>query len=125
MPPSLAHGKICYLEVPARDIAEASAFFHTVFGWHIRVRGDGTVAFDDSVEQVSGTFVLAVPPTTAFGIAIHIMVADIETTMAAIEVGGGTIVEGPGRHLPEITARFTDPSGNLWSLYQDPSLAGV
>jgi hypothetical protein len=28
-----------------------------VFGWKLRTRGDGAVAFDDGVGQVSGSFV--------------------------------------------------------------------
>lgn len=124
MAPSLAHGKICYIEIPARDVAEAASFYETVFDWHIRRRDDGDVAFDDSVGQVSGTFVTGLPPTTEQGVFIHIMVKNVDTSMKAIAANGGTIVEGPGRHLPEITARFADPSGNVWGLYQDRSLGG-
>jgi predicted enzyme related to lactoylglutathione lyase len=48
-PPNYRTGKICYLEIPARDIAESARFYQRVFGWHIRQRGDGAVAFDDTV----------------------------------------------------------------------------
>jgi predicted enzyme related to lactoylglutathione lyase len=122
MNPTMAHGKICYIVIPARDIAEAAAFYEAVFGWHIRRRDDGTVAFDDSVGQVSGTFVTGLPPSTTQGVFIHIMVASVDDTMAAIFVHDGTVLEGPGRHLPEITARFSDPSGNVFGMYQEPSL---
>lgn len=124
MPPSMAHGKICYIEIPARDVAEAAAFYETVFDWHIRRRDDGSVSFDDSVGEVSGTFVTGLPPTTEQGVFIHIMVKNVDTSMTAIAKNGGAVIEGPGRHLPEITARFSDPSGNLWGLYQDRGLGG-
>jgi uncharacterized protein len=33
MPPTLANGKICYLEIPAADITRSSDFYNKVFGW--------------------------------------------------------------------------------------------
>jgi predicted enzyme related to lactoylglutathione lyase len=123
MTPTMAHGKICYIEMPARDIAEAASFYETVFDWHIRRRDDGECAFDDSVGQVSGTFVTGLPPTTEQGVFIHIMVRNVAASMAAVMANGGTVLEGPGRHLPEITARFADPTGNVFGLYQERSLS--
>ena len=55
MAPTFANGKICYIEVPATDIARSSNFYKQVFGWNIRKRGDGSTSFDDTVGQVSGT----------------------------------------------------------------------
>jgi predicted enzyme related to lactoylglutathione lyase len=49
---------------------------------------------------------------------IHIMVSDIEATISAILENGGKIVQPVGRETPEITARFTDPAGNILGLYQ-------
>ena len=52
----MPHGKICYLEIPA-NAAEASAqFYSRIFGWKVRTRGDGELAFDDP-GGVSGTWV--------------------------------------------------------------------
>jgi predicted enzyme related to lactoylglutathione lyase len=53
--PTFANGKICYIEIPAKDISRSSAFYHNVFGWKIRTRGDRSIAFDDAVNQISGT----------------------------------------------------------------------
>jgi predicted enzyme related to lactoylglutathione lyase len=44
MPPTLANGKICYLEMPATDIAASADFYRQVFGWNVRKRGDGSLA---------------------------------------------------------------------------------
>ena len=55
MPPTYGNGKICYLEMPARDIDRSSQFYSSVFGWKTRRRGDGSLAFDDSTGEVSGT----------------------------------------------------------------------
>ncbi|TLZ01651.1 MAG: VOC family protein, partial [Gammaproteobacteria bacterium] len=47
MAPTLANGKICYLELPAVDITRSAAFYTEVFRWSMRKRGDGATAFDD------------------------------------------------------------------------------
>ncbi len=49
MPPTLGDGKICYIQIPATEIARSADFYHRVFGWNIRERGDGHIAFDDGV----------------------------------------------------------------------------
>lgn len=54
--PHYGNGKICYLELPSRNIDESGTFYHTVFGWKIRRRSDGKMAFDDGVGEVSGTY---------------------------------------------------------------------
>src|SRR6185369_7181581 len=57
MPPTLGNGKICYVELPATNIAESAEFYKKVFGWNIRKRGNGSTAFDDSVGEVSGSWI--------------------------------------------------------------------
>lgn len=119
MAPSLGNGKICYIEIPAGDIPSLAAFYGTVFGWNVRNRDDGHLAFDDTVGQVSGTWVAGKPPASENGLRVYIMVDDMEATMASIVANGGEIFEGVGAHFPEITARFLDPYGNIFSLYQE------
>ena len=48
------------------------------------------------------------------------MVDSAEKTLELIGANGGTIVQPIGADAPEITARFTDPSGNVFGLYQQP-----
>jgi predicted enzyme related to lactoylglutathione lyase len=118
--PTYGNGKICYIELPSNDIRKSSLFYQNVFDWHIRTRGDGSVAFDDSVGEVSGTFRTDRQPFTELGILIHIMVFDIEASIKLIRENGGKIVQPVGMELPEITARFSDPAGNVLGLYQQP-----
>lgn len=120
MSPTLGHGKICYVELPAIDIARSAEFYKNVFGWRTQRRGDGTLTFTDGVGQVSGVWVTGVPPATAPGILIHIMVDDAEATLKKAVEHGGEIAQPIGAHLPEITARFCDPAGNVLGLYQEP-----
>jgi predicted enzyme related to lactoylglutathione lyase len=120
MPPTLANGKICYLEIPATDIARSVAFYQAIFGWEVRTRGDGSVAFDDGVGQVSGTWVTGRPPSSQAGVLIYVMVDSVEKTIDAITANGGEIAQPIGMDAPEITARFRDPAGNIFGLYQQP-----
>jgi predicted enzyme related to lactoylglutathione lyase len=116
--PKYGNGKICYLEIPSRDVQESSMFYEKIFQWHIRKRDDGSTSFDDGVGEVSGTWRPDWKPTTQIGVLVHIMVDDIEVTIQKVKDNGGTIVQEVGMDLPEITARFLDPSGNLFGLYQ-------
>ena len=116
--PHFANGKICYIEIPALDVEQSASFFHDIFDWEIRRRDDGTVSFDDSVFEVSGSWVTGREPQTQQGIIISLMVKDMETTLQLITKNGGTILQPVGKDLPEITALFSDPAGNIFSLYQ-------
>jgi predicted enzyme related to lactoylglutathione lyase len=122
MPPIYANGKICYIEIPANDIQRSADFYGKVFGWHIRLRGDGRTAFDDTVGQVSGTWTVGRPASTEPGLLIYIMVNNVAECIDAVLENGGEIVQPIGVDAPEITARFRDPGGNVIGLYQEPSL---
>jgi predicted enzyme related to lactoylglutathione lyase len=121
MPPTFANGKICYLEMPATDIARSADFYNQVFGWTIRKRGNGSTAFDDAVGEVSGSWVLGRPPAANPGLLVYIMVDSVAATVDAVVAHGGEIVQPIGADAPEITARFRDPGGNVIGLYQQPA----
>ena len=118
--PDSRHGKICYLEIPAIDVAASSAFYSRVFGWALRQRGDGATAFDDPTGQVSGAWVLGRAPQTP-GVIVYIMVDDIEGTVRKLQDEGAEIVQPIGGDPGELTARFRDPGGNIFAIYQEPS----
>ena len=120
MTPTLGNGKICYVEMPANDIQRSAEFYEKVFGWKIRKRGDGAIAFDDGVGEVSGTWVTGRPPATTPGLLIYIMVDSVAATIDAVIAHGGELVQPIGADAPEITARFRDPAGNILGLYQQP-----
>jgi predicted enzyme related to lactoylglutathione lyase len=118
--PRLGNGKVCYLEIPALDINQSSSFYRNVFGWQIRTRGDGNVAFDDAVGEVSGTWVLGRKAASEPGLLVYIMVDNAAAAIEAVVAHGGAIVQPIGADAPEITARFSDPAGNVFGLYQEP-----
>jgi len=117
--PSLGHGKVCYLQIPAVDIETSARFYAAVFGWNVRQRSDGEVAFDDGVGEVSGAWVTGRPPQGEPGVLVYIMVNDIDFALQAIKAYGGRVVQEVGGDPGEITARFLDPAGNLFGVYQD------
>ena len=121
MPPTLMNGKICYIELPASDIARSAKFYSSVFGWTMRKRGDGATAFDDTTGEVSGSFVSGRKTWDAPGLLFYIMVDSVADTCKMVESNGGTIVQKIGGDAPEITARFRDPGGNVVGLYQEPN----
>jgi predicted enzyme related to lactoylglutathione lyase len=118
--PTRSNGKICYIEIPAIDVNRSASFYKDVFGWNIRKRGDGQIAFDDTTGQVSGTWVLGRKAMTEPGLLIYIMVDSVATIVDTVVANGGKIVQPIGMDAPEITARFTDPAGNVFGLYQEP-----
>jgi predicted enzyme related to lactoylglutathione lyase len=116
-----AHGKICYVEIPAANIQESADFYGKVFGWSIKKRGDGSTAFDDPTGGVSGTWVLGRPPAVEPGLFMYIMVANMEATADAIGAAGGEVLQWLAPEIPEI-AKFRDPAGNIIGLYHQPGL---
>ena len=119
--PTLANGKVCYIEIPAIDINASARFYREVFDWRIRQRGDGNIAFDDAVGEVSGTWVVGRKAATEPGLLIYIMVDSVAATVDAVVANGGKVVQLMGMDAPEITARFSDPAGNVIGLYQEPT----
>jgi predicted enzyme related to lactoylglutathione lyase len=119
--PTLGDGKICYIEIPAADVNASASFYKAVFGWNIRKRGDGNTAFDDTVGQVSGTWVIGRSPATHPGLLIYIMVDSVATALDSVVANGGKVVQPIGMDAPEVTARFSDPAGNVLGLYQEPA----
>jgi len=121
--PKWRTGKLCYIEIPAVDVVRSAAFYRQAFGWRLRERGDGSTSFDDTVNEVSGTFVPGRPPATKPGFLIYIMVADAQAAMDAVTRAGGEIVQPPDPAAPEVFAWFSDPAGNTLGIYQQPGLA--
>lgn len=117
----MPHGKICYLEIPA-STAEASAeFYSSIFGWKVRERGDGNLAFDDTA-GVSGTWVKESDRTPDERTRTYIMVDDISDSLKRIVAAGGKVLT-PRREIgPNMGAfaAFADPVGNDFGLYEEP-----
>ncbi len=105
-PPTYGNGKICYVEMPAIDIDRAAVFYNVVFGWEIRQRGDGRLAFDDAVTEVSGTWVTGRKAATEPGLLIYIMVDSVAATIDAVVANGGKIVQPIGKKKSDLVLLF-------------------
>lgn len=117
----MPHGKICYLEIPAKTAQASADFYSSIFGWDVRKRGDGELAFDDA-GGVSGTWVKESDRTADEGTRTYIMVDDIAKTLKQIEKEGGRVLQrrtaiGSGMGAFAI---FADPVGNEFGLYEEP-----
>lgn len=117
------NGKLCYVEIPADNIAVSAQFYVRTFGWSVRERDDGAVAFDDGTGGIGGIWVTRRQPSPQPGILLYIMVENMEASIEAVLTQGGEIVQPVGGDAPEVTARFRDPAGNVLGLYQEPTLA--
>ena len=117
----MPNGKICYIEIPATDIEASADFYATVFGWTVRVRGDGARAFDDTTGAVSGSWVLGRTPRSDPGMLTYIMVDSIGATLAKVTAAAGHMVtpRTPIGSGGEAFATFLDPAGNLVGLYEE------
>ena len=117
----MSHGKICYLEIPAKTGEASAQFYNSIFGWKVRTRGDGELAFDDP-GGVSGTWVKESDRTPDEQTRVYIMVDAIDETLPRIQAAGGRIITprteiGPGMGA---FAVFADPAGNEFGLYEEP-----
>jgi predicted enzyme related to lactoylglutathione lyase len=120
MTPAPGDGKICYLQIPATDLARSMDFYVRVFGWTTRTRGDGATAFDDGAGAVSGEWVTGRAPMAEPGLMVYVMVEDAAAAVERVVENGGEIVQPLGFEPPEITAWFRDPGGNVLGIYQEP-----
>jgi uncharacterized protein len=122
-PSTYRTGKICYIEIPATDAGQSAEFYRRAFGWQIRKRGDGATAFDDTVNEVSGTWVVGRPPSSKPGLMVYIMVASAAAAVDAVVSAGGEIVQPVDPRAREKVATFRDPAGNVIGIYEQPGLA--
>jgi uncharacterized protein len=124
-------GKVVHFEIPTDDVARASEFYRSVFGWDLRDMSefgmDYTIAMTVPVDEETQI------PTEAGAInggmmkrsdqtpspVITMEVEEITATLADIEAKGGstvqprTPIEGMGAF-----AYFKDPEGNVMGLWE-------
>src|ERR1700694_233983 len=110
-PPTYRTGKIVYIEIPARDVQESAEFYRRAFGWQTRQRGDGSTAFDDTVNEVSGTWMLGRPAAAQPGLMVYIMVGSAAAAVEAVVSAGGEIVKQVDPKAREAVGTFSDPAG--------------
>ena len=109
---SLAHGQVCYLQLPAADGARAAAFYAAVFRWEIEEHAPDFVP-----PGLIGQWVPGRPPAPEAGPILWLHVSDMDETLERVTAYGGEILEPPSPDGPERTlATIGDPEGNLIGL---------
>ena len=105
---SLAHGQVCYLQMPAVDGARAAAFYEAVFGWQTEHPYQ-----DFESPGLIGQWVPGRPAAPDAGPMIWLHVADLAQTLDAVTKNGGEIIDPPSPDGPNRTlATIVDPEGN-------------
>ena len=125
MPPTMANGKICYLEIPAIDVGKSVAFYQAVFGWKVTkypgpqdywlvTTGEpGTPGIDGGIFRPDGIFTATVNT---------IEVDDLEAAAQKVKAAGGQTVT-PKSTIPGVGYQIycKDIEGTLFGLHQaDP-----
>ena len=111
------HGKIDYVEFPARDMQATKDFFVTVFNWSLEDYGPEYTAF--SSQGVDGGFFKSdMASSTENGAVLLVFYSqDLEATQAGVEQAGGTIVKPIFSFPGGRRFHFTEPSGNEFAVW--------
>jgi len=128
------HGTLNYIQIPAADLDESTAFYEAVFGWS--VTRSPTVAaeleqtsypeFADSTGKVGGAFVLGRRPSQEAGILPCVLVQDIDETLRAVVDNGGKVATSRTAivEVVDSEAAFRDPAGNMIGLFESGEPVG-
>jgi len=115
------HHTINYIEFAAVDVARAKEFYAKVFGWTFEDYGPEYASFHAAKAGIDGGF-RKNTPREPLGTAAPLVVlysSDLQTTQAAIEAAGGTIVvptfEFPGGRR----FHFNDSVGNVLAVWSE------
>ncbi|WP_028671047.1 VOC family protein [Saccharospirillum impatiens] len=114
------HGKINYVEMPARDIAATKRFFGAAFGWSFVDYGPEYTALENAGLD-GGFFKSEQSATTSNGSVLVVLYSDnLNATLQQVKAAGGAIMrevfEFPGGRR----FHFSDPSGNEFAVWSEP-----
>ena len=122
----LAHGQVCYLQLPAASSQRAAAFYEAVFGWRTGTHypdfeAPGLTGQGLTGQGLIGQWVEGRPPARNAGPMLWLAVADMNETLEQVTTHGGEILEPPAPDGPTRTlATIIDPEGNPIGLASHP-----
>ena len=117
---------VTWFEIPVRDLQRAKKFYEAVFDTTLDVfdMGEIRMAWFPRPENATGTSggLVAAPgrEPSRLGTIVFFNVSSIDSTLAAVEKGGGKVVmprTGGGEHGS--IGQFEDTEGNLVALYSN------
>ncbi len=101
--------RICFVELPSKEIAASERFFAEVFGWQMTAFGP-TYACTMTGDVDLGLQADAKEATTAPLVVIR--VDDLDASLAAVLAAGGSITKEPFTFPGGRRFHFLDPGGN-------------
>lgn len=112
------HGFV-HVEIPARDLKRAKAFYGKIFGWEFQDAGKDYVLFNPADKSVGGGFNKVKAFAKKPVVQAYIEVADIDATLKAIRQARGKVVR-PKTEVPGFGwwAAFADPQGAVLFLWK-------
>jgi predicted enzyme related to lactoylglutathione lyase len=111
------HGKLAYVEVPARDAQVSAAFYEAVFGFKIAPGNKDRVSFEDGPRDLIGAFTTQ-RSVAQGGVMPWIYVESVTATLELIGQKGGEVGMLPSPEGDTLLATFHDPAGNLIGVWQ-------
>lgn len=113
-----AHGRLAYVQIPARDVEKSATFYRELFGWQVRGGSKDHLSFRDSTGDIIGAFVTGRSTADDPGVLIYIYVHGIDAVIERITASGGTLVRPPYPEGSLWVATVTDPAGNIIGVWQ-------
>jgi predicted enzyme related to lactoylglutathione lyase len=110
------HHAFDYIEIVARDVAAAKAFYGKAFGWEFNDYGPDYAGIKGEAHEIGG---FRKDEKGGGGSPLVVLYSrDLAATLAAIREAGGRIVKEPFSFPGGRRFHFADPSGNelaVWS----------
>jgi len=115
---------VTWFEIPATDLARATAFYEVVLGVRLRQLDEGGVkmAWWPQHEGAPGSSggLIEGRPTGNVGTVVYLVVPDMDAALARVEACGGRVVMPKKGGDHGAVAQFEDSEGNLVAFYSHP-----
>lgn len=117
------HNGIDYIELNAADLEAAKAFYSAAFGWEFTDYGPSYTGFRtpgaSGGREAGG--IAAAGDGVRGGPLVLLWSDDLEATLTAVTMAGGTIVVDPFDFPGGRRFQFTDPAGNELGVWTSAS----
>ena len=112
------HGRVAYVQIPALDVRESSAFYASLVGWEVRGGDDDHLSFTDTTGDMIGAWVRGLAPSREPGVTLYIYVHGLDAILEQVKAKGCEIVKPPYPEGDLWVAEFRDPAGNVVGMWQ-------
>jgi predicted enzyme related to lactoylglutathione lyase len=112
------HGRLGYIQIPAKDVRASSAFYSAVFGWTVRGGSDSHLSFTDATGDMIGAWVTGLAPSSEAGVLPYIYVHGLDAALERALANGAETVKPPYPEGDLWVATIRDPAGNVIGIWQ-------